>query len=162
MAVEGRVCVNGTCKTTRVTLTCRRIYRVAASTLFPLSSFICSCPSCTISLCLPPKSGLCSDWWEERKDDNSASSVFLELSAQKAINMDRAALLPPSDTFHWLPQPPRRHLADPAGHTGRIEPPYLVSEQRGPSASHRETSNRTLFIPLIMKLAFSWPGPVIY
>lgn len=124
-----------------------------------ISSFICSCPSCTISLCLPPKSGLYSDWWEERKDDNSASSVLLSLSSQKPINMDRAALLPPSDTFHWLPQPPRRHLANPAGHTGRIEPPYLVSEQRSPSASHRETSNGTLFIPFIMKLAFSWPGP---
>lgn len=69
--------MNGTCKTTRATLTRRRISRVAASTLFPLSPLIGSCASCTISLCLPPESGLYSDWWGGRKDANSASSVSL-------------------------------------------------------------------------------------
>lgn len=133
----GRLCERNT-----LTLTCGRICRVAASTLFPLSWLICSCPSCTISLCLPPESGLYSEWWEGRGDANSASSVL----PSEPINMDPAALLPPSHTFHWLPQPPRRHLATPAGHAGRTEPPCLVSEQRSPSAAHRETSNGTLFV----------------
>lgn len=86
-------------------------------------------------------------------------ALCFELSAEKPNYTDCATLSPPSDTFHWLPQPPRRHLANPTGHTGHIEPPYLVSEQRSPSASHRETSNRTLFIPFMMKLTFSWPVP---
>lgn len=40
--------------------------------------------------------------------------------AEKAINMDRETLLPPSDTFHWLLQPPRQYLANTAVHIGRF------------------------------------------